>query len=632
MYLRYRALICSYSLIYASVILFFSGWVQIYEHWYSPFIPYRLQTDALLNGNLELCDNVLCIDHDLTWSMQGVHQVWGIGIPLWRLPLEIFARVLGHDTFPDRLAFGLFAMMVAYCVIGYSISRKERNRYVNLSSVNVAFPMVLLFPPFLSLMKTRGGVWEEAIAYEYLYAILLLTLLLRLYKYQNITCYAIICLLSGIGGLIRPTLIFYGISTVAISMCIIYFRNEDRYKSEQSGVKVMRHIISGSLLLCLGCGLLWTTNALRFGGGLEFGHKLNLQNISGSMYSTKFDCPYQSEPLDSSAKELFGALFMSFTRYNGSDWYQENIFEGQSKTSRWREIYFRTYDLSYIVLIMIVYSCIFAQLLKIVIGYVLGNTSIPMKHILRRYDIYIITAAWSFIAAVPICMFYLRTPVISSRYMVDLAPAFSSIVLCAWLLLLNSTRNTMIVIMVLGTYIIWYGTQFYLIESAYTPPNSVTKNDIVRIKSKYSHDGNNVVFTNMKKLNDKTEMNRIPYDCTGWHLNNTNSAGINIKKGTVKPIIVLFMKDIEFVELELVTQQHPRISADINDIRVKSGLEQLIMERYAATEYGYIVRYKKPKNEKWSKGIQVVYVATVSNEHFAEEYTPWILKTVKWRD
>ena len=128
MYLRYRALICSYSLIYASVILFFSGWVQIYEHWYSPFIPYRLQTDALLNGNLELCDNVLCIDHDLTWSMQGVHQVWGIGIPLWRLPLEIFARVLGHDTFPDRLAFGLFAMMVAYCVIGYSPPSKS-SRY-----------------------------------------------------------------------------------------------------------------------------------------------------------------------------------------------------------------------------------------------------------------------------------------------------------------------------------------------------------------------------------------------------------------------------------------------------------------------------------------------------------------------
>ena len=201
---RFYTLICTCSFIYASAILFFTGWVQFYGYWYSPYIPFRLQTDALLNGKLELCDNVFCMDHDLTWSMQGVHQVWGIGIPLWRLPLEIIARIFGYDAFPDRLAFGLFAMMVAYCVIGYSVSHKERNCYMNLSSVNVAFPMVLLFPPFFSLMKTRGGVWEEAIAYEYLYAILLLTLLLRLYRYHNITCYTIICLLSGIGGLIRP--------------------------------------------------------------------------------------------------------------------------------------------------------------------------------------------------------------------------------------------------------------------------------------------------------------------------------------------------------------------------------------------------------------------------------------------
>jgi hypothetical protein len=93
---------------------------------------------------------------------------------------------------------------------------------------------------------------------------------------------------------------------------------------------------------------LWGTNLLRFGDGFEFGHRLNLQegSLLGSIYATRFDYPFQAEPLWRAGRELLGALFAS-PKWNGSAWYATEIFAGQSPMVRWREFYFTTYDWSY---------------------------------------------------------------------------------------------------------------------------------------------------------------------------------------------------------------------------------------------------------------------------------------------
>ena len=109
----------------------------------------------------------------------------------------------------------------------------------------------------------------------------------------------------------------------------------------------------GVLLFCMGGGLLWGTNWLRFGDGFEFGHKLNMQDMYGSLYSTKFDYPFEEEPLESAAAELFGALFLAGDGYNRSGYYEADIFAGQSRTVRWREFYFRTYDWTYMLLLLL---------------------------------------------------------------------------------------------------------------------------------------------------------------------------------------------------------------------------------------------------------------------------------------
>ena len=44
------------------------------------------------------------LGYDMAWVKGGVQQVWGLGVPTWRLPYEALAKLFGYDAFPDRLA------------------------------------------------------------------------------------------------------------------------------------------------------------------------------------------------------------------------------------------------------------------------------------------------------------------------------------------------------------------------------------------------------------------------------------------------------------------------------------------------------------------------------------------------
>ena len=106
---KFNWLLVYQAVVYAAGLLLATGLVTNWGAWYSTSLPYRNQTDALLNGDLALSRSVGDLKFDHTWSEQGVHQVWGLGVPLWRLPFEAAAKACGFDGFPDRLAFGLFA-------------------------------------------------------------------------------------------------------------------------------------------------------------------------------------------------------------------------------------------------------------------------------------------------------------------------------------------------------------------------------------------------------------------------------------------------------------------------------------------------------------------------------------------
>ena len=71
--------------------------------WYSVNSAYRRQTEALL-APYALHDDPRKVGYDMAWAEDGVQQVWGLGVPIWRLPFELLANFSGVAAFPDRVA------------------------------------------------------------------------------------------------------------------------------------------------------------------------------------------------------------------------------------------------------------------------------------------------------------------------------------------------------------------------------------------------------------------------------------------------------------------------------------------------------------------------------------------------
>lgn len=229
-----------------------------------------MQTEALLRGKLALSENPMDLNHDLTWAQQGVHPVWGLGVPLWRLPLEASAKLLGFDAFPDRIAFGLFAGLVAFLALRLWTTAWLSNSqqqgpaelvWRSIAGFGIGFVLLLMFPPFLNLLQTRGAVWEEAVAYEYLFAVLLLTLLLAFSQRPTARRWYWLCVLAGLGGLIRPPLVFYGLGTMAVALWIWVGEaktNKEAQKTGEKQTKSKRKVgfgaLVGVLLFCMGGG------------------------------------------------------------------------------------------------------------------------------------------------------------------------------------------------------------------------------------------------------------------------------------------------------------------------------------------------------------------------------------------
>src|SRR6185503_11339004 len=85
--------------------------------WYSSHLNFRRQTQAMLEGRTAISNRPSDMFWDAAWSNGSVQQVWGLGVPLWRLLFETLARSLGQTGFPDRLAFALALFSVAAAAI-----------------------------------------------------------------------------------------------------------------------------------------------------------------------------------------------------------------------------------------------------------------------------------------------------------------------------------------------------------------------------------------------------------------------------------------------------------------------------------------------------------------------------------
>ena len=621
-----------YSVIISCTLLIISGFFLDWGEWYSTDISYYKQSQSLLHGNFRIDDTLSGLHHDNTWSGNGVQQVWGLGGPFLRLPFELSSMACGFDTFPDRLVIGFWIFCLtlwSYRVLvqqSLAAVKKGCGYSMELSYFQrLAGPIFLLFFPTLpTLLSSRMAVYEEALVYTYLYGIAEALTLLWIIRKPQLKGWLILSAMAGLGAFIRPTLLFYGAASMLIGALRLFFNrpHPDRDAAPKSFLVRWGLLgyswLWGPFLFLLGGGLLFLTNLKRFDDGFEFGHRLNVQlgdEMFGAMYSTRFGSPWQDEPVVSAGKELFGMLFLR-AKFNNGNWYEQNLFPGQSSTFRWRETYLRTYDLS--VLGLVLCSFIAGAVVWLRRKPTPPEESIDDPAPSSPADEIGYLVLWSFLAAVPLVWFYLWTPVITSRYMLDFGPAFAVSIFALYEWGSRIIKKPKWAILWGSVFLGWLLAEVVLsltsADHSMSWFSSVSNDAMVSIRHRHQH------------KNNETE-----FDFLGWNKNS----------GTAQAIVTVFVHDAEFLELELEPNQslidemekrgktnYPKPAPEI--IRAKVGLEYLERESITRTEYGCKIRFKGPQRKVYQSGYQVTFLALITKEYLGCRYTPWLLKSVRW--
>ena len=609
------------------ILLVLSGLIPEWGRWYSAVDWYRPQMNALLEGHTSLGTALSSLQHDNAWSGGGVHQVWGLGVPFLRLPFEFVGRLFGFEVFPVRLITGFwifcatfwgYTVLIRPCFSAPGATSKDSARRFSFAG-SIGLLLLLFSPPMVCLLSSRMMVFEEALLYTCLYGIAEALTLLWFIRKPRLKGWLILSAMAGLGPFIRPTLLFYGAASMLVAALLLFLNRPHPARDAAPKSFLIRWGLPGypwlwgPFLFILGGSLLFLTNLQRFDSGFEFGHKLNVQygdEMFGAMYSTRFDCPWQDEPVFSAGKELFGMLFLR-AKFNNANWYEQNLFPGQSSTFRWRETYLRTYDLSILGLVL----CSFT------VGAVVWlrrKPNPPEESPDNPTDEAGYLALWSFLAVVPLVGFYLWTPVITSRYMLDFGPAFAVSIFALYEWGGRKIKKPRWVILWGFVFLGWLLAEIVL--------SLLSSEQGPRWHTSVSRDV--AAFQGLSQSETNNETN---FDGLGWKKD----------EGTTKALVTVFVHDAEFLELELKPNQSlmdemakkgetnfPQPDPEV--IRAKVGLEYLERESITKTQYGWKIRFHGPRRKVYRSGYQVAFLAMIAKEDLGCRYTPWLLKSIRW--
>jgi hypothetical protein len=576
--------------VFAVFFLIGTRLVQGWGNWYSDNLNYREQTGALLHGSTALHHTPTAIRLDQVWHDGGVQQVWGLGVPVWRLPFELLAKVFGQPAFPDRLAFGAaLALLVIFTLKVFLVPQR-----VNLPQASgpkpYAYPLrlaavlvLLLFPPLITLCRFHFDVYEEAAAYAYLYAVGLFLGLVAFARTPTKMKYLALALLAGLAAFVRPTVGAFSLPTMLL---LFYFARNAKLTCGFS--------VFGVLLFIFGGFLLFLTNQMRFGSGFEFGHSLNF-NAFPIWFYTRFYNPFEHEQIASAVWELFGGMFH---------------LGGQSKTPRWRNDYLTTFDLSYLIL---------PTLLG---GHWLAIRRLRHEKLLAMPLETKLALLWSGIAFVILALFYLRQPVMSSRYLLDFAPGFA-VAIAGLLLALDKAMEQLLPSRrvwswcALVAVVVWLGWENYSAKCTVLYSRSVNQRELLASLAK--------PIPELKPLPGSYEAG----EALGKYAIGFN--GVNWgADGRMPTVFAFFLSDPEYVKLT-VAPVNPVESGQFEKIQAKVGLEFLEQESIVRQGYAHVITFKPPKREVYRHGIQAAFVGYVDPTNAASSTSPLRLYRVEWR-
>ena len=601
---------------FALLVVLSSGLIDGWGQWYSPSSHYRRQTESLLRGTLALSRSPTDTTHDLTWSEGGVHQVWGLGVPLWRLPFEAVARVFGFQAFPDRLAFAAALALWAVIVLSLLTPAKHPSETSEASHGrnSLIVGLILLCPVILELCNSRFDIYEEAVAYEYLFGTGILAGLLTHLRSSTYRGAVLLALFAGLGPLIRPTLIFYGVGTVAALILV------------QPKARTLRGIIAIGSAFAMGPLLVLATNHLRFGHPMEFGHQLNLQHLFGSMYATRFDHPFQKEPLMSSARELIGLLFGT-PDLNDFDLYRKGFFPAQSPTVRWRNLYLRTYDVSWLVG-MVAGAGFAVRSIRFL------RSSAPSGDRTRHQGA-VTAAIWSLCATIPLCGFYLRNEVISSRYLIDFAPAFvaalSALILGFDLPFRSVYARTKAMRVAAYGFIVWIAVEGLLTQPLPPRPQALTYPEWLSIHNRRNHAPRlrvGSLSTGSMPIGSVAPDSVPPFHVP-WDGIPHNGVGWNKVTGDTASVVILFVDEPQFIRVDVHPPKNTSQAAPW--VRAKLDREHLPLTSITKLLEGHIRLLFEVRNAEKKAQPQVLFLAFGPPEALDASLSGYQLQSVNWR-
>ncbi|MBL0220205.1 MAG: hypothetical protein IPQ07_40835 [Myxococcales bacterium] len=596
----------SLGLAFAVALVLLLATRQLGCHAYSANGAYRAQVDAFLDGRLALSRSADALAHDLAWTPSGVQQVWGLGVPLWQTPFELAARLIGQDPFPDRVAL-LVWLTLGWFVLLRAFRRPGEPWWVGGGAVLIT----ALLPAFVTMVRGRMGVYEEAAVYAYTAALILLGGLVAFARAPSRTRFLVLLAAAGLTGLVRPTVWFYGLGTAVLATAI-YLRAEGR--------RVLPTVALGLALFVAGGAALYATNAARFGAGSEFGHKQNLEALPGNVVATRFSYPFERTGWIEASVELAGSVFGRPEQAGKKGFYAKDLHAGQSDVVRWREYYFTTFSWAYLPLLLA--------------GLVLGalgwrrRQSETASDDARGGDTDRWLGAWAVIGALPLAVFYLHSPSISSRYELDLAPGIAALLVIAWhggvRWMIARKRGVIAPALLLALWILALVT---------SKTRGRVAGDLVDRETAAA------ARANLSRVVPRTHELPASYDLADPKLESwldadgkppelyLNGSGWDRTTGRVAPAIHLFMTDPELVEVEVETPTGAQVEWSTK-VRVAIGLTHLTLAGVEPTPRGARLRFELPAP---LPGLQVAFLAFGPDTELDLPQSNLVLRRVRWR-
>ncbi len=394
-----------FPLLATACFVFLSG--VTWEHFYFPLkgsvVP-RMQTEALMQGHFAISAHIQDIRFDTAWyGGSGVQQVWGLGMALWILPFELVARLLGYASCPDIIP--LISLLFCLSLYTTHIARMLIQRGFGLPGTGLFSVMVLLCPALVNLLNGKKLVYEVTCLYAMIFALLLLLVVIRYLIGQRRFDFLLGCALAGFIALVRPTFGIYGMAAGILlsGTALLNWRKSGRT------YKQLLFILSGSAVTLAGFLFLAWSNWVRFGAPFEFGHNLNF-SAGSIVYLTRFGHPCGEASLWELGRELFCWVFIPWA-----------IKAGQADIPRWRDIYQTTFDPTYLVIL----GLICWLLWKSGRSPKTENETTGWKRRLTWGLLF-----WFGLTFPVLCVFYLSFDTLSTRYILDMGPAFLALTLC----------------------------------------------------------------------------------------------------------------------------------------------------------------------------------------------------------